>query len=124
MHILIGIIVAVLVVTAILALVAMHYMNRGLNFIRRMFSGEYTDEEVERYSQKRYRDKSGQRFSDDYFKSSGASDSEEQPQQAPRYTTSADGSVNIIDEHHHERTNRKIFQEDEGEYVEYSEVKD
>ena len=123
MHILLGIIVAVLAVAAFLTLLVLHYMGRIVAMVRRMFSGEYTDEEVERYSQKHYRGDAGQRFSDDYFKSSSSSGAYGGEQSTASRTVQQDG-VSIIDQRHGERQNRKIFHDDEGEYVDYSEVKE
>jgi len=123
MHILIGVIVAVLVVAAVITLVVLHYMGRFLAIVRRLFSGEYTDEEVERYSQKRYRGDNGNRFSDDYFRSAASQADEAYAGQHTTRTVHQDG-VSIIDERHGERPSRKIFSDDEGEYVEYSEVKE
>ena len=129
MYILIGIIVLVLSVVAVVTLLVLHYMHKGMDLFRKMFSGEFTDEEVERLSQKHYRARNDQQFGEEYFKRSSVSVEEpfEQPQQKAQYrksstTTATPEGVTIIDERSTNRNNRKIFQDDEGEYVDFSEA--
>lgn len=131
MYILIGFIVLVLAVVAIVTLLVLHYMHQGLALFHKMFSGDFTDEEVERLSQKNYRPRDEQRFGDDYFKRSAGpaggqswqqeqSGRQEQRRTKTAATTTPEG-VTVIDERNAGR-NRKIFQDNEGEYVDFSEA--
>ena len=98
------------------------------------------EEYFRRTSTKRYQPEDGMpKFSKDYFKSSDEQTAKEQPQThkgqfkaqeqprqqeettAQRATTTSSG-VTIIDERAGQQSERKIFNEGEGEYVEFEEV--
>ena len=86
------------------------------------------DEYFKRTSTKNYRKAEEEpQFSKDYFK--GAEDTpKEQPKEEPnpepptRRTTTTDSGVTIIDDRSEQATDRKIFDDSEGEYVEFEEV--
>ena len=134
------IIIAILIVVAIAAglLVVFYYLRKGFKIVKKMASGEMTDEEFERLSKKFH--KAGGttfKFDNDYFK--GASTTQEQYQkQARQNARNGQGSqgdqsqkqerssfktkegVTIVDERSSQNS-KKIFAQDEGEYVEFTE---
>ena len=134
------IIIAILIVVAIAAglLVVLYYLRKGFKIVKKMASGEMTDEEFERLSKKFH--KAGGttfKFDNDYFK--GASTTQQQYQQQARQNArNGQGSqggqslkqerssfktkegVTIVDERS-SQNNKKIFAQDEGEYVEFTE---
>ena len=101
----------------------LHYIHKGVKFFRRAVSGDgMSDKEFQRMSNKYYRGNSvnGQQFDDDYFKgSSNASDGQQQQQQ--RRTTRTASGVTIFDNRDPNVAERKIFNHDEGEYVDFKE---
>ena len=118
--------IVILVVAAIM-LVALYYLRKGYRFIKRMMSGEMTDEEFERLSKKNYRrkDVNDFDFDDDYFKTNDKK--QKQKEQSRQQTSSrtfrtAEG-ITITDQRTSNR-DKKIFAQDEGEYVDFKEVKD
>lgn len=122
---------------AVVVLVVLNYLRRGVKKIAKVVTGDCDDDEnFRRMADKHYRGKqTGPQFDKDYFKSktgSTTNDGKQQqrggqqqtgPQQAGQQTrrtaTQADG-VTVIDERAH-TGQRKIFAEDEGEYVEFTE---
>lgn len=134
------IIIAILIVVAIAAglLVVFYYLRKGFKIVKKMASGEMTDEEFERLSKKFH--KAGGtafKFDNDYFK--GASTTQQQYQkQARQNARNGQGSqsgqslkqerssfktkegVTIVDERSSQNS-KKIFAQDEGEYVEFTE---
>ena len=134
------IIIAILIVVAIAAglLVVFYYLRKGFKIVKKMASGEMTDEEFERLSKKFH--KAGGttfKFDNDYFK--GASTTQQQYQkQARQNARNGHGSqgdqslkqerstfktkegVTIVDERSSQNS-KKIFAQDEGEYVEFTE---
>ena len=132
------IIIAILIVVAIAAglLVVFYYLRKGFKIVKKMASGEMTDEEFERLS-KKFHKAGGTTFNNDYFK--GASTTQQQYQQQARQNArNGQGSqgdqslkqerstfktkegVTIVDERS-SQNNKKIFAQDEGEYVEFTE---
>lgn len=116
-------IIVILIVAAIL-LVALYYLRKGFRFIKRMTNGEMTDEEFERLSKKYYKrtDANDLDFDDDYFKTTDKQ--QKQKKQSQQQTNSrtfrtADG-ITITDQRTHNR-DKKIFAQDEGEYVDFKE---
>lgn len=105
----------------------------ALLFLRKMFirfrqhiTGDYDDETFRRMSDKHYRGE-GPQFDKNYFKGSGSSyqyrhngQRSAQQKKQQRATTTESG-VTIIDERSQEETKRKIFTQDEGEYVDFVE---
>lgn len=119
--------VFVLIVAAVL-LVALYYLRKGFRFIKRMTNGEMTEEEFERLSKKNYRrrDNEGFGFDADYFKTTDKKQKQKkkqnQQQSSSRTFRTADG-ITITDQRNSHR-DKKIFAQDEGEYVDFKEVKD
>ena len=67
----------------------------------------------------------GPSFDEEYFKGdpnrTARHQQKKQQQQQERRTTQTDSGVTIIDDHASDRANKKIFAQDEGEYVDYTE---
>ena len=82
------------------------------------------EEYFKRTSTKHYgREEEAPKFKDDYFKSSNTEGRPKQkPRQEPRRTMQTDSGVTIIDGRGNQQAERKIFNDDEGEYVDFEEV--
>jgi uncharacterized protein YxeA len=86
------------------------------------------DEYFKRTSNKYYKPDDKPKFKDDYFKSAetpkdkGESNSRQEETTTRRTVETSDG-VRIIDDRRNKPSDRKIFDESEGEYVDYVEVK-
>lgn len=119
--------IAFLVVMAMIALI---FLRRLFLRLRQHLTGDYDEETVRRMSDKYYRgDGDGPQFDKDYFKGTGSSrqyrgnqQGRKRPQESRRTTTAA--GITIIDERSREEAERKIFTQDEGEYVDFVEEKD
>ena len=90
-----------------------------------MTNGEMTEEEFERLSKKNYRrrDNEGFDFDADYFKTTDKKQKQKkqnQQQSSSRTFHTADG-ITITDQRTSNR-DKKIFAQDEGEYVDFKEV--
>jgi hypothetical protein len=134
MKILLGIPIFILALAALFFMTMCFYAYRIYRKLTRGLRGEYTDEEVERFSNKYYRQKNTHHFSSDYFKSAGSShstagqrseewnfgQSEQSANDRQRTTTSS--GVTIIDDRDPNVASRKIFDNDEGEYVDFKEA--
>jgi hypothetical protein len=120
-----GVIIFLLVVLAFAVIIVLRFIQKGVNKFRRAMTGDLDDEEVfQRMANKHYRQKDDPQFDKDYFKSSGSSKTKQkQSQSRYRTTTTTNEGVTIIDDRPVEER-RKIFEQEEGEYVEYTEVKD
>ena len=86
------------------------------------------EEYFKRTSTKNYRrvDDDKPKFKDDYFKSNDAEKPRQQARQqeaTARRTTQTDSGVTIIDDRGNQQADRKIFDDNEGEYVDFVEVK-
>ena len=116
------IIFIILVAAALLA--ALYYLRKGYRFIKRMTNGEMSEEEFERLSKKNYRrrDQNNFKFDADYFKSAGDNKKQGQQTGGSRTFRTADG-ITITDQRTQSQS-KKIFAQDEGEYVDFKEVKD
>ena len=117
-------VVFILIVAAVL-LVALYYLRKGYCFIKRMTNGEMTEEEFERLSKKNYRrrDNEGFDFDADYFKTTDKKQKQKkqnQQQSSSRTFRTAEG-ITITDQRNSHR-DKKIFAQDEGEYVDFKEV--
>ena len=140
MHFFLAVIAFLLVFLAVVVLVLLHYVRKGIIKFKKAVTGDYDDEETfKRMADKHYRGKNDPNFDKDYFRSAGSSRSGgssqgsgssqsggfgrggENQEQAKRTTTTSDG-VTIIDERPDDER-RKIFNDGEGEYVDYQEVK-
>ena len=83
------------------------------------------DAYFKRTSNKYYKEEEAPKFKDDYFKSA----EEEKPKQekpqketTTRRTVETGSGVTIIDGRADKKADRKIFDDDEGEYVEFTEI--
>ena len=117
--------IAALVIVIVLLLVLFYLLRKGIRYLRRFSSDDMSDEEFERLSKKNYRKQDGPSFNNDYFKGSGWQRNQQQQQQqqqskAQRTTRTADG-VTIVDRRDPQKTDKKIFAQDEGEYVDFTE---
>lgn len=117
MEIFLIIFVIIILAIAAVILVALYYLRKGYRFIKRMTNGEMTEEEFERLSKKHYRrkDSDGSQFDDDYFKSA----TKEQQRESNRTFRTA-GGITITDQRNSNQS-KKIFAQDEGEYVDFKE---
>ena len=129
MRLFIFVIAFLLVFLAVVVLVVLNYLRRGVKKITKVVTGDYDDDEAfRRMADKHYRGKKGDpQFDKDYFKSKTGSTTSDGKQQRPgkqsaqqdtRRAASQPGGITIIDER---AGQRKIFAEDEGEYVEFTE---
>lgn len=115
-----------LILVTIGLLVVFYYMRKGIRYVKRMASGEMTEEEFQRMANKHFGNKDGNnqgpQFDKDYFKGAGdrQKQKQQQQQQSPRTTRTADG-LTITDNRHPDKASKKIFAQDEGEYVEFTE---
>ena len=120
----IGALIFILIAIAIVILVVINFTYKGVRRLR-----EAAEEQFE-LNQKRKEQKEKNPFGDDYFKSSDSSKqkreqrSQQRTQQADKNTarkTTTSSGVTIIDER---EPDKKIFTHDDGEYVEFEEVRD
>ena len=83
------------------------------------------DAYFKRTSNKYYREDDTPKFKDGYFKGTGGDKPKQKPQQetTTRRTVETDSGVTIIDSRDDQQTDRKIFDDGEGEYVDFVEVK-
>ncbi len=93
-----------LAIVATIIIVALYYVRKGVRFFRRLTSGNLTDEELKRVTDRIFSSK----------KNGGA-------QQQNRTTRTTDG-VTVVDKRDPSTANKKIFAQDEGEYVDFKEV--
>ena len=117
------VIIFLLIFLAAIVMLLLNYMRRGIRHFHKVVTGDYDDEETfRRMAEKHYREKKGTHdFAKDYFKSkSSGSDGAASQEQATRRTTTQEG-VTIIDDRARSQK-KKIFNDDEGEYVEFEEV--
>ena len=118
-------VIFILVIAAVL-LVVLYYLRKGYRFIKRMTNGEMTEEEFERLSKKNYRRKDFDDldFDADYFKTTDKNQKQKKQKKNQQQTSSrtfrtADG-ITITDQRNSHRE-KKIFAQDEGEYVDFKE---
>jgi hypothetical protein len=123
-----AVIIFLLAFLAVIVMIVFLFARRLILRFRQYITGDYDDETVRRMSDKYYRgDGDGPQFDKDYFKGSGHhgqyrpnGQQQQQQQKQQRRTTTSEG-VTIIDERGHEKSQRKIFEKDEGEYVDFVE---
>jgi hypothetical protein len=121
-----AVIIFLLVFFAICALIGFMYIRRFFIRIRQHMTGDYDEETFRRMSDKYYQSGSGgASFEEDYFKGSGtnkkgAGFSKPRQSQSKQQTTTTKEGVTIIDERTH-ADKKKIFQDNEGEYVDFVE---
>ena len=127
----IGAIIFGLIALAIIILVVINFTYKGVRQMRKAVEDQFE------LHQKRKEQKEKNPFGDDYFKSSdgpqqqarqrgpqrGRQQAQQQTQQADKNTarrTTTSSGVTIIDER---EADKKIFSHDDGEYVEFEEVR-
>jgi len=121
LKILLSLIGIIFIIIAICVLIMAHYIRRGINFFRKAARGEVDDEEFQRMANKYYRkqDDGQPSFDKDYFKGRNR----QNQQQDTRRTMRTAQGVTIIDQRDPDVADRKIFEHDEGEYVDFKEEK-
>jgi hypothetical protein len=123
-----AVIIFLIAFMAAIVLIVLFYIRKGFIRLRQHLTGDYDDETVKRMSDKYYRGEgSGPQFDKNYFKGSGKGfhhhhphGGQQQAQQQTRQTTTTQEGVTIIDDRPKENR-RKIFKENEGEYVDFVE---
>ena len=124
METLVAIAIVIVIAIAIVFLVAFYYLRKGIKFVKRMANGEMTEEDFERLSKKFH--KAGGttfKFDDDYFKGSGTKQQYQKPEESKKeqsHTFHTKEGVTIVDKRT-PKSSKKIFAQDEGEYVEFTE---
>ena len=124
---LVFIIIFGLILIAILAMVVLRFLYKGYRSVREV-QDEILNNGGKRYSRQEYirnqrEQKDKNPFGNDYFKSASSTKSNEQKkeqQKTTRSTTTSSG-VTIIDDREVEEK-KKIFDHNDGEYVEFEEV--
>ena len=122
----VGFFFVLLVLITIGILAVLYFLRKGIKFFTRMSSGDLSDEEFHRMSDKYYASKhrEGVHFDDDYFKgtTNKSSGRQQKEQSQQRHATRTAEGVTIVDNRDPNTSNKKIFAQDEGEYVEYKEL--
>ena len=116
--------IILLILVTVLLLAFFYILRKCIRYFRRFSSDEMSDEEFERLSKKNYRKKEGPSFTNDYFKGSGWQRNQQQQQQQqdkPHRTTRTAEGVTIVDRRDPQKSDKKIFAKDEGEYVDFTE---
>lgn len=116
---------ALIVAATAVLLVVMFYIGKIVRMVKKFMRGEMSEEDFQRMSNKYYyqqQEKQGPQFAKDYFKSrsSEQKDNKQKTRQQQANTTKTKDGNTIVD--NREPSNKKIFAQDEGEYVEYTEV--
>lgn len=126
-----AVLIFLLAFAAVVFLIVLLFVRKLIIRFRQHLTGDYDEETFKRMADKHYRgDGEGPQFDRDYFKGSGTTrkgtgprpDQRQRAQQQAREqqrTTTSEG-VTIIDERSTDER-RKIFTQDEGEYVEFTE---
>ena len=114
--------IAFILIVAAVLLVALYYLRKGYRFIKRMTNGEMTEEEFERLSKRNYRrrDQDNFKFDKDYFKTASGKQQKDREQQSVNRTFRTDEGITIVDQRTQGQS-KKIFAQDEGEYVDFTE---
>lgn len=118
----VAILIAVFVAVAAFALFSLlGFLFKGWHSVRKILNRDYTDEEFERLSNKNYRKRDADYFAKDYFSSSG--NKSQRPAgggKATRSTQASEG-VTIVDNRDTTGKRPRIFDDDEGEYIDFKE---
>ena len=126
----------VLFVFIVLAIVFHKSVSNFKNVLRKMADERAARKQAEedayfkRTSTKHYHEEEKPNFKKDYFKGTGTQETlkaqaqQQKPKQetAARRTVDKDSGVTIIDDRGKQKTDRKIFNDSEGEYVDFIEV--
>jgi len=117
-----------LIFIAIIALLVLRFLYKGFRNIRDV-QEEMLNKGGKRYSRQEYiKHQQEQRernpFGNDYFKSSTSKkeSSKSAKQNTTRRTTTTSSGVTIIDDRETDEKKKKIFDQNDGEYVEFEEV--
>lgn len=124
MNAFVAVIVFLLVCAAIAVLLVLFYVRKAVIRFKRFLTGDYDDETIQRMANKHYRGNGeGPKFDKDYFKGTGGKrKGAAEPQQQRTTVVNHEGEdVTIIDDRSTTDRKKKIFTQDEGEYVEYTE---
>ena len=112
--------IAIILIVAAAMLVVLYHLRKGYRFIKRMANGEMTEEDFERLSKKNYKRRQDNiKFDKDYFKTTNNKQSQEQQPRSNRTFRTSDG-ITITDQRTQSQS-KKIFAQDEGEYVDFKE---
>ena len=113
---------------AVILLVAFYHLRKLYLRIRQHITGDYDEETFKRMAYKHYRgDVEGPQFDKDYFKGTNTGghfrkpNAQQQQKEQQRQTATTDQGFTIIDDRSHQERKKKIFTQDEGEYVEFTE---
>lgn len=125
MKIIIGVIVFGLIIISIIVMLIINFTYKGLKKVKE----EVVDDYYQHQKEKELKEKHP--FDKDYFKSASTkkthqTSKQEQPKQKQNkttYSTAAGSNVTIIDDRE-ASDKRKIFDDQDGEYVEFEEVRD
>ena len=123
-----AVIIFLIAFLAVVILTALFYVRKAFIRFRQHLTGDYDDETVKRMSDKYYRGEGeGPQFDKNYFKGSGGrqrysrpSGQQQQQSASQQRTTTTQEGVTIIDGRTRENR-KKIFEDSEGEYVEFVE---
>ena len=127
-----AVIIFLLTFFAVVVIIALYHIRKFVIRIRKHLTGDIDDETFKRMADKHYRgDGEGPQFDKDYFKGSGSQRrgfghqrpngaGQQTTQQSSRQTTTTSEGVTIVDERT-QQDRKKIFAQDEGEYVEFTE---
>lgn len=132
-----GILLMAFIFVALVMAILFHKTLRNLRTIlenqalaRAQRKAEEEKEYFRRTSQKYYKPEE-KKFDNDYFKSADEGKPKQKPQQKPeqktttRRTVDMSSGVTVIDDRDTtQQSNRKIFDDGEGEYIEFEEIKD
>lgn len=120
----VAVIIFLLVCAVIGILIFFFYIRKAVIYFKRFLTGDYDDETFKRMADKHYRGNGeGPKFDKDYFKGAGGKRKGAAGPQQPRTTVvNHEGEdVTIIDDRTTVDRKKKIFTQDEGEYVEFTE---
>jgi hypothetical protein len=133
-----AVIIFLILFMAVLVMIAFFYLRKLFLKFQRHITGDYDEETFKRMADKHYKgDGDGPKFDKDYFKGSGMQNrgfrnwnaeqtakpnagKEQRTKQSSARTTTTEG-ITIIDERNYQKSKQKIFEKDEGEYVDFVE---
>ncbi len=124
-----AVIIFLIAFLVVIIVIALFFLRNFFIKIRRHITGDYDEETVRRMSDKYYKGEGdGPLFDKDYFKGTSQQGQyrpkpgSQQQDKRQRTATTAEG-ITIIDERSQAESKRKIFEKDEGEYVDFVEEK-
>lgn len=120
-----GLVALALIVLTIIIMVVVSFVYRKIKQMREAMQRYNRDDEYfKRVSTKHYREGSRKSpFDADYFRRKEANTTRQRTErQKPRQQTTTAEGVTIVDHRHESEVKKKIFTEDEGEYVEFTEA--